>query len=107
MIIHDIKTKARLIKFINDHPRAIIVLDFFATWCGPCQILGKILPRLNCKYNDEVFFIKIDYDKSPVLIEHYKIKAFPTIKIIYRKKIVHEMTGGDIQKIQSVINKYY
>lgn len=55
------------------------LVDFFATWCGPCKMQGPILEQVKNTLGDDVNIIKIDVDRNPELSERYTIKSVPTL----------------------------
>lgn len=57
------------------------LVDFFATWCGPCKMQGPILEQLKQKIGDETNIIKIDVDRAPDLSAEYQIRSVPTLII--------------------------
>ena len=62
--------------YIGDKPT---IVDFYASWCGPCKMLSPIMEKLSKKYEDKVNFYKIDVDESSDLANTLKIKAIPTL----------------------------
>ncbi len=57
------------------------LVDFFATWCGPCKMQGPILEQLKNKVGDAANIIKIDVDRNPDLSAKYQIRSVPTLII--------------------------
>jgi len=57
------------------------LVDFFATWCGPCKMQGPILEQLKQKIGDEANIIKIDVDRAHDLSAEYQIRSVPTLII--------------------------
>lgn len=57
------------------------LVDFFATWCGPCKMQGPILEDLKNKVGDAANIIKVDVDRNPDLSAKYQIRSVPTIII--------------------------
>lgn len=61
-----------------------VLVDFFATWCGPCQMMSPILESVKKKLGNDVSIIKIDVDKNPHAASAYKVQGVPTL-ILFRK----------------------
>ncbi len=57
------------------------LVDFFATWCGPCKMQGPILEELKNKVGDAANIVKVDVDRNPDLSAKYQIRSVPTIII--------------------------
>ena len=72
-----------------------VLVDFFATWCGPCQMMGVILEEMVKEYKniDKVEIVKIDIDANKDLARKYDIMSVPTIKIFNGSKEVFSATG--------------
>lgn len=58
------------------------VVDFFATWCGPCKMLTPILEELSEEMQDSVEFVKVDIDESMELAMEYQVTSVPTLVFI-------------------------
>ena len=56
-----------------------IILDFHATWCGPCKMLAPHLQAIQNKYKGKLVIYRIDVDKEPVLAQRFNIQAMPTM----------------------------
>ena len=86
----------------------LVVLDFFATWCGPCKVLTPQLESLSKKYSD-VIFIKVDVDEFEDITSSHQVSAMPTIMFYKKGQNLKDETvvgGGQIKQIESVIQKY-
>lgn len=69
-----------------------VIVDFFATWCGPCQTQSPILDEI-AETMENVKVVKIDVDKNAELAEKYDVMSIPTIVIIKDGQLVKEFIG--------------
>lgn len=56
-----------------------LLVDFYAPWCGPCQMMAGILEQVNAKMNQQVRIIKINTENYPQLASQYQVQALPTL----------------------------
>ena len=61
-----------------------VLVDFFATWCGPCQMLGPVLKQVKDSLGDRVSIIKVDVDKNQELAAMQQVRGVPTM-MLYQK----------------------
>lgn len=78
-----------------------VLVDFFATWCGPCKTMSPILKDFSTQMGDRVRVIKIDVDKAPTTAEAYKIQGVPTL-ILFKGGEILWRQSGVVQKTQLV-----
>lgn len=76
---------------IND-TKKIVLLDFFATWCGPCKMLSPILEDLKKEY-ENIDFYKVDVDESRDLAAKYHINSMPTLIFLKNGKEIERFIG--------------
>ena len=70
----------------------LILIDFFATWCGPCKAVAPFLEELDSKYKGLTVF-KVDIDKNPTLAQRFKISSVPTFKFAQKGKVTRTQVG--------------
>lgn len=69
-------------EFNEETKRGLVVVDFFADWCGPCKMLAPIFEELAPEYEGRAKFIKVDVDHSPDLAMKFRVASIPTIIIL-------------------------
>ena len=69
-----------------------VLVDFYATWCGPCQLISPIIEEV-AKEHEKIKIIKIDVDKFPELSRKYGIMSIPTLMVFSRGKEVKKHIG--------------
>ncbi|KAG5260840.1 hypothetical protein AALO_G00297180 [Alosa alosa] len=81
----------------------LVVVDFTATWCGPCQSIAPFFQSLSQKYTD-VVFLKVDVDDTPDLAQECEIKCMPTFHFYKNGKKVDEFSGSNREKLEEKVN---
>ena len=70
-----------------------VLVDFYATWCGPCQVMAPILEQVGAHLKNRVQVVKIDTDRYPGLATQYQIHALPTLALFKNGQLVERLEG--------------
>lgn len=82
------------------------LVDFSATWCGPCKMMEPILQNLSKKIGDTARILKVDIDKNPAVANHYKIQSVPTLLLFVKGEIKWRQSGVvNEQQLAEVISR--
>ncbi|KAJ7393800.1 Thioredoxin-like protein 1 [Desmophyllum pertusum] len=83
----------------------LVVVDFTASWCGPCKAIAPTFSNLSTKYSAAVF-LKVDVDTCEEISARYNVTSMPTFQFFKGKVKVDEMTGADAKKLEDKIIKW-
>lgn len=105
MVVHNIRTKDEWNKALEDNK--IVMLDCFATWCGPCKAIGPILVNHSNEdeFKDDIFFAKIDVDEMPELSQELGIRAMPTFMVFKDGEKTDELVGANPSALLQLLKK--
>ena len=81
-----------IVKNLNNLTDELTIVDFFATWCGPCKMLAPVLEEIAMD-NKDVRILKVDVDEANDLADEYRISAVPTLIMFKNKKVLQVKTG--------------
>jgi thioredoxin 1 len=70
-----------------------VLVDFWATWCGPCQMMGPIIEELSKEMEGKVKIGKLEVDSNPEIAEKYEIMSIPVLKVFKGGQVVKEFVG--------------
>ena len=82
-----------------------VLIDFFATWCGPCKMLSPVIEAV-AKENPDLKVVKVDVDEAPAIAAKYGIQAIPTLFILQDGKVLGSQMGYlNKNQLENFINK--
>lgn len=84
----------------------LVVLDFFAEWCGPCKRISPEISKLQSTYFDCMVVQKIDVDQCDDVASHYKITSMPTFLFIKNNTVLDTVIGAKLELIHQKIAVY-
>lgn len=85
----------------------LVLVDFFATWCGPCKAMHPVLEQLKAQMGDRIRIIKVDVDKHGLPASEYNVQAVPTLILFRNGQVLWRQSGAlPLNQILSVINQY-
>ena len=85
-----------------------LLVDFYATWCGPCKMMPPILEELKEMIGDKGRIIKIDVDRNQAVAQKYNVRGVPTLIIFKNGEVKYRQAGVQTaQQLESVISKFY
>ncbi|EDO17931.1 hypothetical protein Kpol_1010p47 [Vanderwaltozyma polyspora DSM 70294] len=100
-MVQQIKSAAEFEKAIATEGK-LVVVDFFATWCGPCKMISPMVDKFAVEYTDAVF-IKVDVDEVGDVAQKYDVTAMPTFLYFKDGKEVHRVVGANPAGIKQAI----
>lgn len=84
-----------------------VLVDFTATWCGPCKMMKPVLEQLHQQMGDKLRIIKIDIDQSPTAASAYNVQSVPTLLLFQRGKTLWRQSGVlQASQLEKIIRQY-
>jgi thioredoxin 1 len=87
-------TEDNFSEFVNSEQKNLVIVDFFASWCGSCVMMAPVLDKLAEKYQGKVKFLKLDVDNAPKLSQEYEISSIPCIVFFQAGEEVDRVVGA-------------
>jgi len=105
MTVQPVTSSDDLKKHLRDAGDRLVVLDFHATWCGPCKMIAPEVDSFANLY-PQVLFLKVDVDECDDVASDYNIESMPTFLFIKQSQVVETLKGTNKEKLEQLILKY-
>ena len=88
---------------LTENADKLVIVDFFATWCGPCKQIAPAFEALAAEHSD-VVFIKVDVDELEDIAEQFNVSAMPTFIAVKNKvQVGSAVLGANLDKLKSLV----
>lgn len=85
----------------------LVLIDFFATWCGPCKMMSPILDQLKKRSGNKVRILKVDVDKNPKIAASYQVRGVPTLVLMKSGTILWRQSGVvELYALEQVLKQH-
>jgi thioredoxin 1 len=81
----------------------LFVIDFTATWCGPCKMIAPFFEEMSVEFGDACVFLKVDVDEGGEIAQAYSVMSMPTFLFIKDGKIVDRFSGASVEKLRQTV----
>lgn len=102
MVVHNIEDKAKFDETIRNNK--IVVVDAYASWCGPCRAIAPIIELLSSN-QPHAHFVKFDVEKIPELAKSLGIRAMPTFVFFKNAEKVQEIVGANSVEVERIVKE--
>ena len=93
--------------FESETKEGLVLVDFWAEWCGPCRMQSPIIDELDEEIGDKVTFAKMDVDANPQTPQQFGIMGIPTLLIKKDGEVVEKLVGyHDKARLAEILNQY-
>lgn len=90
MAVKQIQTTQEYDEVLKNNPSVFV--DFFATWCGPCKMVGPVVDKVS-EEESGVTFVKVDVDQLPEVAQRYGVMSIPTLLAIKNGQVADQIVG--------------
>jgi thioredoxin 1 len=99
-IFQHVATKDQFEEVLSKAGDKPVFVDFYATWCGKCEMLKPDLEDIAKSYLDKAYFIKVDVEENEEVADEYKVETLPTVMLIKNKERAGDMTGSKVENFK-------
>ena len=99
-----IKSQGEWMELMEQSKEKLVVVDFTATWCGPCQMIAPHFEAMSQEYTN-VIFVKVDVDDQSDIAQMCGVRAMPTFQFFKNGEKVDDMCGANINGLKEKVSK--
>ncbi|HEV2601543.1 MAG TPA: thioredoxin domain-containing protein [Candidatus Babeliales bacterium] len=103
--VQEVTSKAQYDTIVANNKGKLVVVDFYAPWCGPCKGFTKVFNALSDTY-PAVVFVKVNIDNVPDLAAQYSVSSIPTFNFVKNNAVVCTISGADKKQVEETIKKH-
>jgi thioredoxin 1 len=82
------------------------IVDFWASWCGPCRMIAPVFEELSSQYSGKVKFAKVNVDENPKIPANYGVRGIPTLIMFKEGKVVDQVVGAvPKNQLENIVKK--
>ncbi|XP_052256688.1 thioredoxin-like [Dreissena polymorpha] len=106
--MHDVYNMDELQSVMEDCKGKVVVIDFWAGWCGPCKLIGPMFQRLSKEsaLTSSLEFVRVDVDEAPDIAEWVGIECMPLIAFYKNGKKIDELAGANAKVLEEKIREH-
>lgn len=84
-----------------------VLIDFFATWCGPCKVQSSVLNTVKENIGEKARIVKIDIDQFPAIASQYGVRSVPTLAVFIKGEMLWKESGlHDVNTLTNLLNNF-
>ena len=105
-MVYHVQNKDDLEQKLTEAGNKLVVIDFYANWCGPCKIISPKLEELSLQYADQALVLKVNVDDCEEIAMEYNVTSMPTFVFIKAREIIDIFVGGNSEKLVKNMEKF-
>ncbi|XP_034099950.1 thioredoxin-2 [Drosophila albomicans] len=105
-MVHIVKDENDFKTQLTNAGDKLVVVDFFATWCGPCKMIAPKLEELAQQYTGKIVVLKVDVDDCEAIAMEYEVSSMPTFLFLKNSKKIEQFAGANATRLAETIAQH-